>query len=322
MTLPTTKPKQIRYIKLGPSGQWAKQSIEQGIIPFGYNEIAHQACLEGDWERVKVLLAQAYGRSGGALSGDLREIQSFYELDCDTLWITFANGHLYWTYGEAGVQLLPVCNGDGPPRYRTAIGGWSCTDRNGNPLEVNGLSSALTKTANYQRTICRVEKTDYLWRRLRGEPNPAFTEAQKAQDALTAIATGMIKDLDWVDFETLIDLLFDPGGWRRVSILGQTMPDVDLIAEQSLTGERAWVQVKSKADQAALEDNYNRFVANGRAQWFYFACHSPKGRLTAPLADSLRSLYDEGRYFCLTKHPKRLEPAFPTHEIIANGPSA
>lgn len=286
MTLPNTKPKEIRYIKLGANGMWTEHGFEQGIIAFGYSGIEHQACLDGDWEKVKMQLAQTYGRSGGALTDDLREVRDFYELGRDTLWITFANGHLYWTFGEAEVQPLPISNAEGPSRYRTALGGWSRNDRNGTPLVIDSLSSALTKTANYRRTICRVEKSDYLWRRLQGTPNPLVESAEAVQGQLASIAVAMIKELDWADFETLIDLLFDRGGWRRVSVLGQTMPDVDLIAEQPMTGERAWVQVKSQADQAALNDNYNRFLAGGRAQWFYFACHSPKGQLMAPASES------------------------------------
>ena len=47
------------------------------------------------------------------------------------------------------------------------------------------------------------------------------------------------------DFETLVDLIFARGGWHRVSALGGNEADIDLAVEQSLTGERAFVQVKS-----------------------------------------------------------------------------
>ena len=43
------------------------------------------------------------------------------------------------------------------------------------------LSSALTRTASYQMTICTIEHADYLLRRIRGEkPNPLHTAGAKA----------------------------------------------------------------------------------------------------------------------------------------------
>ena len=44
----TFEPGAVRYIKLGENGKWAATAIEQGIIPFGYPLVDHQACLAGD----------------------------------------------------------------------------------------------------------------------------------------------------------------------------------------------------------------------------------------------------------------------------------
>ena len=62
---------------------------------------------------------------------------------------------------------------------------------------------------------------------------------------MTDLADKMIRELHWAEFETLIDLIFTRNGWRRTSLLGGKMPDVDLIVEQPLTCEVAWVQVKT-----------------------------------------------------------------------------
>ena len=44
-----------------------------------------------------------------------------------------------------------------------------------------------------------------------------------------------------------------------MSRVGENLTDVDLILEQPTTGERAFVQVKSKASQSTLDDYIGRF---------------------------------------------------------------
>jgi len=46
---------------------------------------------------------------------------------------------------------------------------------------------------------------------------------------------------------------------------GETLADVDLIMEEPTTGERAFVQVKSKATQAILDDYLDRFRVRVRS---------------------------------------------------------
>lgn len=57
----------------------------------------------------------------------------------------------------------------------------------------------------------------------------------------------MIASLHWADFETLVDLMFARMGWQRVSRVGGSQKDTDLVLIQPATGEAAFVQVKSKA---------------------------------------------------------------------------
>ena len=54
--------------------------------------------------------------------------------------------------------------------------------------------------------------------------------------------------MHWKDFETLVDLLFRQAGWRRLSVLGETMKYADLELEEPITMERYQVQIKSAAD--------------------------------------------------------------------------
>jgi hypothetical protein len=47
----------------------------------------------------------------------------------------------------------------------------------GKPLTVRSLSSAVTRTASYQMTICAIKHADYLLRRIRDEPAPVHAQA-------------------------------------------------------------------------------------------------------------------------------------------------
>ncbi len=85
--------------------------------------------------------------------------------------------------------------------------------------------------------------------------------------------------MHWADFETLIDLLLSRGGWHRVSSLGGNMKDADIVVEQAVPKEMAFVQVKSAAGPRDIDDHVAIFDKNGVWNCMIFACHSPKGTL-------------------------------------------
>jgi hypothetical protein len=234
----TFEPAAVRYIKVGENGKWAARAIEQAVIPFGYPSIDHQACLAGDWDRVRVQLTEM-GRTQGGASQGLRELKEFYGLPDDTLWVAMAVGHFWWAFAEGPVVVVEPGNPDKPARYRRTRAGWSKTTLAGEPLTVRSLSSALTRTASYQMTICAIKQVDYLLRRIRDEPDPLHAQATAVRGEMREIGLHMIRQLDWRDFETLVDLIFARGGWQRSSVLGQGQPDVDLTLTQPTTGETA-----------------------------------------------------------------------------------
>jgi hypothetical protein len=280
-TAPFGVPSAVRYLKLGRSGAWAPQAFADGIIPFGFREIAHEACAAGDWEEARRQLAVA-GRSKGGISQGLRELRDFYDLGEHCLWITFADGHLWWAFAKPEVVEVADPFEDGPRRYRHTVAGWHRQSLTGEPLTIRSLSSALTRVAGYRMTICTVEREDYLLRRIRGEEEPLLQEARSLRADLEDVAARMIAQLDWRDFEVLVELIFTRGGWQRQSAIGDGEVDIDLLLDHPTTRETAWVQVKSTAAQAVLDDYLTRFQRDGSCDRFYFAVHTPKGTLTLP----------------------------------------
>ena len=266
----------VRYIKLGERGGWARRAIKEGILPFGYRAVAHAACAHGDWPRVRQELI-AMGRKKTGVGQGLRELQAFYSMGEDTLWVTIADGHLWWTFADACVIADDQRDdATAPARFRRTRGGWRCTSLSGEPLISRNLSSALTSTANYQMTICAVRQAEYLLRRIRGEDEPLLVKADLLLSEMTTTVAAMIRRLDWRDFETLIDLIFSRGGWQRMSLLGGNQADVDLIVRQPVTGETAWVQIKSRTSQAEFEDYLGRFQREASCDLFFFIYHSAR----------------------------------------------
>jgi hypothetical protein len=272
-------PKEVRYIKLGEGGRWAKPSLTKGEMHFGYPRVPHELCLAGNWPAVYQLLVNDGWKAGSARQA-AREIQDFYTLGADCLWITFAQGHLYWAFSEPGVTWL---GGDGAQhgsRMRRIIGNWRKTDLHDRPLSTEVLSSRLTQVAGFRRTICRVKSADYLLRRIEGIAEPTVVKANLARQEMQMAIVEMIAGLHWADFETMVDLIFARSGWQRMTRVGGSQKDIDLELRQPVTGETAFVQVKSRASQAVLDDYIERFDASGHHRMF-FICHTPLGKLSA-----------------------------------------
>lgn len=272
------RPSEVRYIKLGPNNLWFDDCLEQGRIDLGHSGVPHETARAGDWEGVR----QSWGDeiSPRKISDYLREIKTFYTQGADCLWITFARGRLWWAFAERNVVLHGNREPHAPSRYRRVIDTWRSTNRFGNPLNQNDISSKLTKTAAYRQTICRIEAESYAVRLINGEEEPAVIKAKAAQAALEEALLPIIQSLHETDFEVLTDLLFNRLGWLRVSTLGGLQKDTDMILEQPATKARALVQVKSSADQSVLDDYAARFK-DMQAETSFFVCHSPRGELVA-----------------------------------------
>lgn len=272
------QPLEVRYIKLGRGGAWFERCIADGVIEFGHRAVPHALALGGRAAVDAFLVDQ--GRTPGKAKDFAREVHDFYELGAECLWITIGAGRLWWAFAEA--EVIPLTGEDCGARMRKVIGSWSDCDLAGTPLRLETLSTRLTKVAAYRQTLCRVDAQDYLLRRINAQSDPATRAAQDAKARLVASAGHLIEQLDWRDFELLVDLIFAGSGWRRSSAVGGSdQADTDLILEQAVTGERAFVQVKSRASQGVLNDYVERFRASGFERLF-FVCHSPMGALAQP----------------------------------------
>jgi len=111
-------------------------------------------------------------------------------------------------------------------------------------------------------------------------------EAEQMLTKQVDLVRRLIARLHWAEFENLVDLIFSRNGWRRTTALGRSVPDIDLVATEPVSGRTAWVQIKAKASQGTLEDYYQRFLSDGSCSDFFFVCHSVNVNLKPPLEEN------------------------------------
>lgn len=163
---------------------------------------------------------------------------------------------------------------DGGGVFRKVAEGWRSVDRNGQPLTMDRLSGALTKLAAYRGTSCGVDVADYAVRRINGEKTPAVEQAIVAVAAMQSSALELMRLLGPRDFETLVDLVFSRSGWQRQGVVGKTQKALDLDLLLPSTGERAFVQVKSRTSGSELDEYLARLDELAIYDRMFFVYHS------------------------------------------------
>lgn len=258
----------LYYIKLGRGGDWEAESLRDGILRFGYREAPHDLCARGDWKNFWEAMKTIRGDAGAA-TRDVNQIRAYYEADEQSIFITFVGGLLYWCRPTGPVELL-----DDRSHRRQTTEGWRNTSINGTLLSADRLSGRLLKVQMFRGTICDVRAGDYLLRKLSDELSPEVATAEEAERTLMTAIVGLMRLLTWQDFELLVDLVFSTSGWRRVSQVGRTQKTVDLELILPSTAERAFVQVKSQATSAALNDYVTRLAEAEAYDRMFFVWHT------------------------------------------------
>jgi hypothetical protein len=265
-------PTRVRYIKLGEGGGWEKECLEKGIIRIGFGSAdsrKFEAFRSGRWSDIRDFYL-AEGKDKGTATRFTNELRLFFEDDGSTLWITFVGERLYW--GMVGdTEPMPHADGDGI--WRPVRGGWRSDDIDGEPLTKERLSGALTKLAAYRGTSCDVGVSDYVIRRVNGIKSPEVERALAATQEMRESTVGLLQLLGPRDFELLVDLVFTTSGWRRLGVVGKTQKTLDLDLVLPSTDERAFVQVKSKADSHELASYIAKFE-DGDWDRMFFVFHS------------------------------------------------
>lgn len=263
----------VRYIKLGRAGGWENECLSDGTVRLGFKTAEFfDDCSKGRWD----VLASRYRadkRSPGKVTETVNQVRSFFEDDGSTYWITFSRRLMWWCQIDPSSFPYPHPSGHGS--VRATQGGWRSVDELGQPLHMDGLSGALTQLAGYRGTSCRVSASEYAYRRITGRRLPVVLEAERLSEELRLSVVSMLRHLTPSDFELLVDLVFSASGWRRLGVVGKTEKTIDMELELPTTGERAFVQVKSKATQREFDDEYlEAFQSMAQTSRMFFVYHT------------------------------------------------
>jgi hypothetical protein len=146
------------YIKLGRGGEWEADCLKQGFLQFGYRETPHELCLAGEWDKVRDFWAARRGDQGTA-TRDMKQIRAFYEADENCLFITFANGLLYWCKPTGPVEILP----DRSHRRATVDGSISAASSNVTSAGTIKAFDSRSSTNWAKPPACREPMNEYVW---------------------------------------------------------------------------------------------------------------------------------------------------------------
>ena len=166
-------------------------------------------------------------------------------------------------------------------KYFETLIPWSDKSINGRLFELNSISGRLTKLQGFMGTVCSVGNTfrefDYLKNIINGNETKEYLELAVAKEQLKNLLIPAIKNLTPYDFEILIDLIFRGIGWKRTSVVGAQMKNLDLVLEEPFSHKLHAVQIKSKSNLPQLKkyiESFKTSYSDVFESFFYFL-HTP-----------------------------------------------
>jgi len=263
--------KNAYYVKLGRKGIWEESSLKKSIIRIGWVRQTLSDINAGRWEKIQRQLEKEAPNKGTATS-DCRALRRLCESTNEDIWITFHSDHLWWCkVGD------PRIREDKVSKYRK-VDGWYRENIFHEPLRLMEIPGRISKIQAFRGTICEVREADELARLINGQHSSEYTAIMHSKVDLCRHVESGLRRLHWKDFETLADLLFRATGWRRVSVLGETMKFSDIELEEPITGEMYQVQVKSAATSRDLQA-YTKAFDRERYRKLFFVVHTPDRKL-------------------------------------------
>jgi restriction endonuclease len=274
------EPIQIRrafYIKLGRGGEWEADSLARNIMRIGWPNNSLEDINSGNWDAIEHRLRCDQPHQGTA-TRDVNALRDIVASTEEDIWITFHGSRLWWC------RLAPSpVQADEISKFRRVAGAWSDCDASGRVLMTSDIPGLISQLQGFRGTVCAVRASEGLRRMLNAEPSSPYQAVTHAREVLIQEVGAALGELHWKDFETLVDLLFRQAGWRRLSVLGETMKYADLELEEPVTGDRYQVQIKSAANAPDFAKYRDRFAGRGFRKVF-FVVHSPTAGLAREIS--------------------------------------
>lgn len=273
--------KKALFIRLGAKSSWANECIKNGVLRLGFRSPHHTEVIEGRWEVLNKYWIEKEKKSKGKSTDYTNQIKNFYTADSKVLWVTFHDRKMYYCFSEPIIQELYL----GGERERPAIGGWSCVDVLGKDLTLERLSTKLTKTQGYQGTICEIKEVEYLKNKINCLSSEITSLAKQKKNELIDATIPLLQDLNWYDFELLIDLVFTYSGWKRIETLGRTQVSIDLDLQLPINDSRAFVQIKSESNSKEYFEYKEDYDSKDQYDEFYYFVNKTSDKKLLELAN-------------------------------------
>lgn len=263
------------YIKLGEKGKWEKSSIDEAKIRISWARIALQDIQKKKWDKIRKLI-EGYAKTKGSASNDFGALKKIAEADSRTLFITFYGGRLYWC---KPAMTDPLVDEDHTSMFRVVDGKWDCKNESGEILDLEKVPGKISMLQRYSGTCCTVHEIESLKRLLNGLQSDQYKKIDDARKKLISVVQEGIKVLHPKEFELMVELIFRQSGWRRISILGESIKDIDLELEDPITHDKYMVQVKSVSDQKEFDKYATKYeqLYKDKFRKFYYVVHDIKG---------------------------------------------
>jgi hypothetical protein len=280
--MPAMLPRSVRYVKNGEKGRWWPVAKAFNQIHLGWRSIPHDLIERADFDAIRALLAAQYGDKRGATQ-DFNMLRTLLDRPSQHLWVTFEEGSMWWCTAHDIVQTNSSGDESLGNLWLTCDRPWSNRSLGGRLLAVANLPGSVTTTAGFRATVCEPGGAPEMFRIIHDQEDSDVAAATKARNTYEKAVEEILSRLRERDFELLIDLILARTGWVRLAKLGGTTEGIDIEVENVAANEIAFVQVKSVAVQATLDDYVLRFDARReRYDRMIFAVHSPRGPLRAP----------------------------------------
>ncbi|PKN80001.1 MAG: hypothetical protein CVU48_03635 [Candidatus Cloacimonetes bacterium HGW-Cloacimonetes-1] len=261
------------FIRLGKGSSFFEKCRNNGQVMLDYREVDHQLCVDQKWDGVIKHFVDGMKTNITTAKNHVKQVKYFYTANSETIWITFHDNKMWWCKADKDIEQISE-----NLKIKSSPLGWSDRDINGNILYMSNINGRITAKRGFLGTICEYDltDTDYIIRKINGRRTEHNDMANECFQDLEKALMPLIQSLTWSDFELLIDLIIRHVGWERVSKVGGTQKTLDIDLVDPLTGDRAWVQVKSRATKKEYEEYKDALPDNGKL--FFFA-HSPAKNL-------------------------------------------
>lgn len=277
-------PSSVRYVKNGAAGRWWKSARANGQLHAGWLEVPGDLLESRDLAAIEPLVrAWSEGRAGA--TQDFNALRALLVHPSQHVWVTFQDGCMWWCTVRDEITVNPQGEtNDCGHFWLTCSSRWSNRSVGGlRQLVMTELPGIVTATSGYRATVCKPKGWTEILRIIRNDEDADARLAALARQAYEDAVATLIARLGDKDFEVLVDLILSRTGWARIASRGGVTEGIDVEVENPTSGEIAFVQVKSSADQSVLDDYVSRFNdRKDRYSRMIFAVHSPNGNLTPP----------------------------------------